>query len=242
MSLMGCITCLGMSETETAAMVLTNLACGSSTCNLIVKADVLTPLVALMNQSSEDMAKFATGALANLANSTDAVSEHIVAAGALPALVAMLNHSCDGGAGEAARALANLAIGGNARCDLIIEARALTNLVAILGRHLSDWVAEDTTEQAARVLANLAEGCDARCTLIVAAGGLAPLVALLSQTYVPVAEQAAGALNNLACGSTARISKINELDAASSLRPLLRYHPECSLARSLADTLRILEH
>lgn len=54
-------------------------------------------------------------------------------------------------------------------------------------------------------------------------------------------EEAAGALTNLAHGSSARKAKINDLDAAQLLRPLLS-HDSLSLAEKAAEALHALGH
>lgn len=68
-----------------------------------------------------------------------------------------------------------------------------------------------------------------------------PLLALVRHSCAWVAEQAVGALINLLLGSDVSESKINELDASSILRPLLRHSPS-SLAEKAADTLHVLGH
>lgn len=92
-----------------------------------------------------------------------------------------------------------------------------------------------------RALTNLSNNSAARCNCIVEAGALFPLVTLLGRASDWVAEQAAGALANLAYGSNERRLKINELGAANFLRPLL-CRSSSSLIETVAGTLHILGH
>lgn len=75
----------------------------------------------------------------------------------------------------------------------------------------------------------------------VLASALAHLVALLGLTSDGVAEQAALALHNLACGSSPRESKINGLHAFDFLRLLLR-NPTSIVVKAALDTLHAVGH
>ena len=100
--------------------------------HLIIAAQAVLALVALLGSDQCAVQKAAAGALDTLAYDSQPSRDAIIAANALPSLVALLGSDHFGVQEEAVRALCNLAASSQQNKDAIIAAQALPALAALL--------------------------------------------------------------------------------------------------------------
>ena len=233
-------------EAEAGALALYRLAINTKNLLLIVKEGAIPPLVALLENGTDEAKEIAAAALGNLATiHSNAVS--IVSAGAIPPLVGLLENGADYVKEMAATAISCLAFYKDTDVP-ITRAGAIPSLVALLR---DEYGTARAKEMAATALGSLALKNENNKVSIAAAGAIPQLVALLKKGIID--ERGVNMLNCLPVAGALKVLSVNKdnrvLIAKAGAIPLLvallkndRIVCRESFADSATTTLRNLSY